>query len=472
VVDTVCAGAATEIAPRPVTCPGGLAQGAVVFPLPHRATIRLVLAGRPGRRGELAVPASVPDLAALGRSWDAQLDRAAAVELPDPTLGAAWRAAQRTLLVAFDGVRVTAPVGRVHRWPVVTEARVVRALGRAGLRHEATTALTAAGDEADLGSWVRREDASVPRNVALLDALADHWRLTRSAEPAEDLLPVAAKAVRWLERGLTRTGADLAGYTYDEVARAVTGLADVARGLRSHEAAAELDAVAARLAELAPAPVDDPSGEVEAASDAPMAPTGPVIDPAAELAALAARVVAGDAAPQVVARLAEVLAVGDPTWSWPTRVHPRLGTGSGGSGEDPAVAAAVVELVRGLVVREAGTPDAPELALLPAVPRAWFGQNIDVRDLPTVAGRLSFSIRWHGARPALLWEVVTPRDVDTLVVSVPGLDPVWCSTSAKGDALLAAPPSPAGDASTTASPSGDAVAAGSPTLDEPGPSFA
>jgi hypothetical protein len=46
-------------------------------------------------------------------------------------------------------------------------------------------------------------------------------------------------------------------------------------------------------------------------------------------------------------------------------------------------------------------------------------------------GRVSCSVRWHGPRPALLWDA--PADV---TVRAPALDPAWSSTEATGEALL------------------------------------
>ena len=37
-------------------------------------------------------------------------------------------------------------------------------------------------------------------------------------------------------------------------------------------------------------------------------------------------------------------------------------------------------------------------------PTEWIGQPFDVRDAPTRRGPVSYSVRWHGDRPALLWE--------------------------------------------------------------------
>jgi hypothetical protein len=73
------------------------------------------------------------------------------------------------------------------------------------------------------------------------------------------------------------------------------------------------------------------------------------------------------------------------------------------------------------------------------IPRRWYGQGIEVHDAPTRFGTLSFAIRWHGARPALLWEL-DPHDEDhAVVITCPGLDPSFRSTELRGDALLEPP---------------------------------
>ena len=76
-----------------------------------------------------------------------------------------------------------------------------------------------------------------------------------------------------------------------------------------------------------------------------------------------------------------------------------------------------------------------ELVLLAdRVPPAWFGQPLEVHHAPLTHGSVSFAVRWHGERPALLWESTRPG-----VVRCPGLDPSWSGIGLKGEALLAAP---------------------------------
>ena len=95
--------------------------------------------------------------------------------------------------------------------------------------------------------------------------------------------------------------------------------------------------------------------------------------------------------------------------------------------------------MRCLLVRD--EPDG--LALLPVFTDAWYGGGIEVHDLPTDWGRLSYAVRWHGQRPALLWDV-EPWESSTgsIRLTVPGLDPTWSSTDGRGEALLGevAPP--------------------------------
>ncbi len=67
------------------------------------------------------------------------------------------------------------------------------------------------------------------------------------------------------------------------------------------------------------------------------------------------------------------------------------------------------------------------------------GVPVAIHQVDTPIGEVSAAIRWHGARPALLWEVrCAPADQLTLRCSV--LDPTWSATESTGEALLAEPP--------------------------------
>jgi hypothetical protein len=94
------------------------------------------------------------------------------------------------------------------------------------------------------------------------------------------------------------------------------------------------------------------------------------------------------------------------------------------AGGDPAP---FLLAARAALVHEANA----SVDLLPAVPEEWRGAPLDVRDAPTRRGPVSCSVRWHGERPALLWDV--PPGV---TVRAPGLDPAWAGDEPIGEALL------------------------------------
>ena len=77
-------------------------------------------------------------------------------------------------------------------------------------------------------------------------------------------------------------------------------------------------------------------------------------------------------------------------------------------------------------------------AVLPdGVPVEWLGVNVEAYRVP--AGprhHVSFAVRWHGERPALLWEVEGPAG---LRLTGGGADPSWSTVDPSGETLLAAP---------------------------------
>ncbi|HEY8215716.1 MAG TPA: hypothetical protein VIH82_01190 [Acidimicrobiia bacterium] len=93
------------------------------------------------------------------------------------------------------------------------------------------------------------------------------------------------------------------------------------------------------------------------------------------------------------------------------------------------VAAELLRCARALLVWESG---GDELVLLSELPTSWQGRDVDVQDAPTRAGPVSFAVRWHGDRPALLW--AAPPGVH---VRAPGLDAEWSTDVHEGEALLA-----------------------------------
>jgi hypothetical protein len=75
-----------------------------------------------------------------------------------------------------------------------------------------------------------------------------------------------------------------------------------------------------------------------------------------------------------------------------------------------------------------------EIDLLPGFQAGWLGQHLAVHDAPMKAGPVSFAVRWHGSRPALLWDVP-----DGVTIRVPVLDPAFSANTPQGETLLAEP---------------------------------
>ena len=68
------------------------------------------------------------------------------------------------------------------------------------------------------------------------------------------------------------------------------------------------------------------------------------------------------------------------------------------------------------------------------IPRLWLGANLECHRVS--AGPMhtvSFGIRWHGEKPALLWEVTGPAGIK---LTAGKCDPTWTSVEATGETLL------------------------------------
>lgn len=106
---------------------------------------------------------------------------------------------------------------------------------------------------------------------------------------------------------------------------------------------------------------------------------------------------------------------------------------------EPQAAARLTLGVRGRLLAES----LDGFDLLPALPVGWRGQTIDALGVPIAGGTISFGVRWHGPRPAVLWEIerseadgVVPRPY---AITASGIDPAFRSDELSGETLLADP---------------------------------
>jgi len=338
--DKVFGGTAAVVGPAEVHCRDGLAQAALLFPLAHTASLRVVL---PLTDDAVELDA-LPDADNVAKGWGVHTRQGARFEVPERRLREAMLASTRFLLLGPAGPAEAA------------------ALDLAGFPDEAALALLT--DPIGL--------ARTANPTVALAAVARHWAFTHDMPFAKEAAPLVAALVGALPRG-----------------------AGVVSATVLHDAAGLLAA----------------TGEDRGADD---------------LRSLALTAGGGD--DPLVDDLTERLADATATWTWP---------GPSG-GHDLAAHAAVVTLVRARLIQEV-----PEgLALSTGIPEAWLGQGWEVHDAPTGAGRLSYAIRWHGERPALLWELHPHVDLGRVRLSTPTLDPSWSSDALSGEALLAPIPVP------------------------------
>jgi hypothetical protein len=87
--------------------------------------------------------------------------------------------------------------------------------------------------------------------------------------------------------------------------------------------------------------------------------------------------------------------------------------------------------VRRILVDDRHERDDQTVSLLIDYPAEWRGHGVEVRNAPIAHGLVSYALRWHGPRPALLWEAPAP-----VTLRAPALDPEWLSTAPRGEALF------------------------------------
>lgn len=435
----------------------GLASLALLVPVPHTAVSRILLprgVWPSAREAEVGWPVERPEVERVVAGWTLHADRGPRVEIPDPVLSDAVAGARRSLLLRH----------RVHRKAATSDREAVpaahtittggRVAAPAGDRMEVLAALGWWGghDTVDrvLAHWPDDQQrgggfGSPEATASALRALAVHAIACGDAGAARAWLPEVGGAIEHLGKVLRkpRPGTDLA-----VVAEGLDAGALLLARLGQPDAAARITVAAATAHDRSSAPGGD---DRAAGGPAGSAPSGDRLDldaPSTTPRALAAAAVAAARDGQPSEALWALLRRASATWTWsdPERWV----------GDDGLIPARLLDAVARLLV--ADRPAGP--AVLPWLPPSWWGRGWEVHDAPTRWGRLSYAVRWHGERPALLWDLAGEADGDP-VITAPGLDPTWSSRERRGEALLAAVPPPPEVAMTLDEvvPTGVAVAA-------------
>ena len=110
------------------------------------------------------------------------------------------------------------------------------------------------------------------------------------------------------------------------------------------------------------------------------------------------------------------------------REHPSANAG-------PLKAAESVTGLRDVVALERTIADGTDL-FPHGIPAPWLGQHFEVYGVPTgTRSSVSFAVRWHGERPAVLWEC----SGDPVTLTSSGAAPGWSTTDRTGETLWPAP---------------------------------
>jgi hypothetical protein len=465
-----------------------------------RRTRRRGLARRRAAKAP-SLPTSLPSAQQVASGWGVHAERGMRLALPDERLSSCIAAQRAFLLLLHDGDEITPGPSTYHRFWFRDAAYLLGALDRYGYDREVAEVLRSYPGRQHADGFYFSQAREWDANGAALHAIGEHWRLHRDRALVDELAPSIAKGAEWIEkkrrtrgrrddpalRGLLppSVSAEHLGpfdwFYWDDLwgIRGLLDAAEVLDAVGESTAAADarrlagafgedldhsLELTATRLGTLAiPA---GPRRRIDPAVIGSLAATWPLRLFAADDPRISAtvdtvrdRFLVGDAFFQGIShtglgtyltlqlafveleagdrraldRLEWMLGAATPTWTWPEAVHPRLPGGCMGDGHHGWAAADVMTFVRNLLVRDLHDG----IALCSMVPDAWLGQGIEVHDAPTHRGQLSFAVRWHGDRPALLWELVPHEGIGGVRFTAPGLDAAWSSTDLSGEALLA-----------------------------------
>lgn len=487
-----------EAGAEPAEADGDTTQAALVFPLVHTATLRLAVVDRPKparsrllrTRGAVSAdiphPPTLPNTTQLAAGWRTQGSRLR-IDLPAGVVAEALDAVRTHLpLFRHDCWRWRDPYARVASGPAGPVV-VMRTLTELGYGREVATELMALAEDVEADGHVGGTNDPTTATAGLVVAATDHWRLQRDGLVLEAMTRPVTGALHWLAQRRNRRAGGPDGLVASAVVangwalRAFDDGAELLAAAGEEEAAQRARSVAAELRVDLQTALDGlgrrPPGATELQTGTAieqlalawpcraLRPEHPVVEAAVAavvdhwlyewgchvhtpprgwdvVATVRLAMVELGNGSTGAARIEELCRAASPTMTWPSRIHPRLGTGSAGGGHDGVASASVGTLLRNMIVGES-SDGSRALNMLRRMPASWWGQAIEVHQAPTDVGRLSFAVRWHDERPAVLWELEPHVHDRPVRLSAPGLDPSWSTESPAGEALLAPTPPPA-----------------------------
>lgn len=422
---------------------GGVEAVAIV-PLPHTAVVKALLP-RPvekrrrsrGQQEHLGVDWHAPEAASVASGWQIHLDAGANISVEDPLVDAVVRSSTSSLLVAgahgFGELpqlrsRTSAPLPNTATQVTAGQraALIAEFYHRFGYGEAAEPYARALIDLQGIRKFVRMPDKS-DGTLALFWVAAslltgkksDHWQ--------EELVGPIAKALHALDKAIRsgKSASFIASFGGKQAT--ISALANLGPALGR----AGQPEVAARTVELVRA-IEKMSGSSTASAvnlDAQF--NGPTVD---SLIAIRNAPVGDSRTEAFVSALRShdpgVLTDANdnnvPTGVW---------------GYDPAAVAGRLLLLSDTAVID----DFEGIDVLHGFPKVWLGRSIEVNGFVTSWGTVSYAVRWHGERAALLWEITPHSSIDvdraTPRLTARSIDPEWEAVGWSGEGLLSPPES-------------------------------
>lgn len=472
VARVVMTGEATSSASATVECEAGFAQAALIFPLSHSASLRVLIPLKwISATDAPRAPSVVPPYDAVARGWQSHVGRGTRIVVPDQTLSDTFERARTQLLLVSPSVDLA-------QSDIRNATRVVRALNMVGLHDEAELIVETLPQGQGPGGQLGGKDQRKTATGAALVAFGEHVLYQPAWKVDEMTLAMAAAGAhhrpgvgRWSLRHRNRLNLVEAAWQL----RGATAMAEALRQLNQIEAAVEIesrtedlhaivddDQILASLSEATTDPVSlldlvQPLALVDSNSSVATSllellkrrylhegavidrSRGGVLSPSATARYVQALLRRGDREALESLRWLHEMAVQH--LGWPTRINAATGGGADGESWAAGAAADYVETVCDMLayVGHRGG-EVTQLVLCPVLPETWLGGNIELHNLNTFAGQVSYGIRWHGKRAALLWEFVPNPGFEEVRITIPGVDPMWSTSQLRGDALLGVPP--------------------------------
>lgn len=379
-----------------VKCEMGMASAAIIVPLVHETTFRGAIPLEDASNHE--VISRLPSGQQVAAGWGNHAVNACRFVLPPGRINDLFDASRQSILLASTGEDVDpAPGGPPHRGG--DEAAVLMALAESGYRVTVREILISRAKRQDRLGAVTHGNLDV--TAATITAADRALEIAPDPALAQALSEFVADGARWM------------------LANPAEGVAEALVAAHKLLVRVGAEKAAHELSELLPWNVESDTSAIAYDEN---------ID-AVKLARSAFELSATDPS-RAFATLEELVSFASPTLNWPSRISPSTRRGTGGAGHDLCVTAWFVRSVLRLLV-----DDRDDYLRVAAVwPNEWHAQGVEVHRVPSRYGSVSWAVRWHGDRPALLWEVEEgPSD---LVVKAPGLDPNFQGEGPVGEQLL------------------------------------